>query len=43
MDHFEQSNAWFEDTADLRAVISRARTEKGQEAVVWKHLETRRE
>ncbi len=43
MDRFEQSDAWFEDTADLRAAMSRARTEKGQEAAVWKHLETRRE
>lgn len=43
MDRFEQSDAWFEDTADLRAAMSRARTENGQEAAVWKHLETRRE
>lgn len=43
MDRFDQSDAWFEDTADLRAAIARARTEKGQEAAVWKHLETRRE
>ncbi|MFG6083312.1 UPF0149 family protein [Paracoccus litorisediminis] len=42
MDRFAQSDAWFEDTTDLRAAISRARTEKGQEAAVWKHLETRR-
>lgn len=43
MEHFEQSDAWFEDTADLRAAIARARTEKGQETAVWKHLETRRD
>ncbi|MCZ0964096.1 UPF0149 family protein [Paracoccus benzoatiresistens] len=43
MDCFQQSDAWFEDTADLRAAIARARTEKGQEAAVWKHLETRRD
>ncbi|MBD9529906.1 UPF0149 family protein [Paracoccus sp. PAR01] len=42
-ERFAQGDAWFEDTTDLRAAISRARTEKGQEAAVWKHLETRRD
>lgn len=39
---FEQSDAWFEDTGPLRAAIARARTPRGRETVVWKHLETRR-
>ena len=42
VERFEQSDAWFEDTGPLRAAISRARTDKGQETAVWRHLETRR-
>lgn len=42
MGRFGQADSWFEDNGDLRAAISRARTEKGQETAVWKHLETRR-
>jgi hypothetical protein len=42
VERFEQSDAWFEDTGPLRAAITRARTDKGRETAVWKHLETRR-
>jgi len=42
VDRFEQSDAWFEDTGPLRAAIARARSEKGRETAVWKHLESRR-
>ncbi len=42
VDWFEQTDAWFEDTGPLRAAIARARTGKGREAAVWRHLETRR-
>ena len=43
MDRFGQGDSWFEDTGALRAAIARARTEKGREAAVWKHLESRRD
>lgn len=39
--HFEQADSWFEDTGALRAAIGRARTDKGRETAVWKHLATR--
>jgi len=42
VERFEQSDAWFEDTGPLRAAIARARTERGCETAVWRHLETRR-
>ncbi|TCP58429.1 uncharacterized protein UPF0149 [Rhodovulum bhavnagarense] len=41
-DRFEQADSWFEDTGALRAAIARARTDKGRETAVWKHLSTRR-
>jgi hypothetical protein len=40
---FDQADSWFEDTGTLRAAITRARTDKGREAAVWKHLGTRRD
>ncbi|RYH06355.1 UPF0149 family protein [Tropicimonas sp. IMCC6043] len=40
---FDQADSWFEDTGTLRAAITRARTEKGSETAVWKHLGTRRD
>jgi hypothetical protein len=43
VEHFEQSDAWFEDTGPLRAAITRARTDNGRTTAVWKHLETRRQ
>ena len=43
LDHFPQLQSWFEDTGPLREALSRARTEKGLEAAVWKHLATRRD
>lgn len=43
VEQFDQSDAWFEDTGPLRAAIARARSDKGRETAVWKHLETRRE
>ncbi|MEM6945954.1 MAG: hypothetical protein AAF565_19595, partial [Pseudomonadota bacterium] len=43
MDRFGEAATWFEDTAELRAAIARARTDKGRETAVWKHLETRRD
>lgn len=42
-ERFEQTDAWFEDTGPLRAAITRARTDRGRETAVWKHLETRRD
>jgi hypothetical protein len=43
VEHFDQSDAWFEDTGPLRAAIGRARSDKGRETAVWKQLETRRD
>jgi hypothetical protein len=43
MDRFDQGDSWFEDTGVLRAALARARTEKGRETAVWKHLEGRRD
>jgi hypothetical protein len=43
LDRFPHLHSWFEDTGPLREALSRARSEKGLEAVVWKHLATRRE
>jgi hypothetical protein len=43
LDRFPHLHSWFEDTGPLREALSRARTEKGLEAAVWKHLATRRE
>jgi hypothetical protein len=42
LDRFPHLHSWFEDTGPLREGLSRARTEKGLEAAVWKHLATRR-
>ncbi|MCQ0090650.1 UPF0149 family protein [Roseovarius sp. M141] len=42
MGHFEQADSWFEDTGALRDAIGRARTDKGRETAVWKHLAGRR-
>lgn len=42
LDHFPRLQSWFEDTGPLREALSRARTEKGLVAAVWKHLATRR-
>jgi hypothetical protein len=43
LDRFPHLQSWFEDTGPLREALSRARTEKGLEAAVWKHLATRRD
>lgn len=43
LDRFPHLHSWFEDTGPLREALSRARTEKGLEAAVWKHLATRRD
>jgi len=43
LDQFPHLHSWFEDTGPLREALSRARTEKGLEAVVWKQLATRRD
>lgn len=43
IEQFDQSDAWFEDTGPLRAAIARARSDRGCETAVWKHLETRRD
>ncbi len=40
---FDQADSWFEDTGDLRAAIARARTDKGRETAVWKHLAARQD
>jgi hypothetical protein len=42
-DRFPQLDSWFEDGGPLREALSRARTDKGREAAVWKHLATRRD
>lgn len=42
-ERFAHMDSWFEDTGDLRAAISRARTPSGCETAVWKHLATRRD
>lgn len=42
LDRFPHIQSWFEDTGPLREALSRARTDKGLEAAVWKHLATRR-
>lgn len=42
-ERFQQLDSWFEDSGPLRKAIGRARTETGQQAAVWKHLETRRD
>ena len=43
LDRFPYLHSWFEDTGPLREALSRARTDKGLEAAVWKHLATRRD
>lgn len=43
LDRFPHLNSWFEDTGPLREALSRARTDKGLEAAVWKHLASRRD
>lgn len=43
LDRFPHLHSWFEDTGPLREALSRARTEKGHEAAVWKHLAARRD
>jgi hypothetical protein len=43
LDRFSHLHSWFEDTGPLREALSRARTDKGLEAAVWKHLATRRD
>lgn len=43
LDRIPHLHSWFEDTGPLREALSRARTEKGLEAAVWKHLATRRD
>lgn len=43
LDRFPHLHSWFEDTGPLREALSRARTDKGLEAAVWKHLATRRD
>jgi hypothetical protein len=42
-ERFDHLDSWFEDSGPLRDAIGRARTETGQAAAVWKHLETRRD
>jgi hypothetical protein len=43
LDRFPHLHSWFEDTGPLRDALSRARSDKGLEAAVWKHLATRRD